>query len=57
MIELLTETRELAQLANFVRESEDSALEGVSHHVTEPAAIVIFVRDNHEKLVSYSVAL
>lgn len=39
VIELLTETRDLARLADLVRETAESALEGVSHHVTEPAAI------------------
>lgn len=38
LIELLLETKELKRLAELVRRSKDDALEGVSHHATEPAA-------------------
>lgn len=41
VIELLTDTRELARLADLVRETDESVLEGVSHHVTEPAAMML----------------
>jgi uncharacterized Zn finger protein len=37
-MELLLETRELARLADLVGQSKDSALEGLSHYATEPAA-------------------
>ena len=37
-MELLLETREIDRLAGLVRRSKDSALEGLSHLITEPAA-------------------
>jgi len=41
LIELLVATREQAELANVVRRSDQSTLEGISHHVTEPAALLL----------------
>ena len=38
LIELLVSTKEIARLAEFVRQCKDSALEGMSHYTTEPAA-------------------
>jgi hypothetical protein len=38
LIQLLLETKELGRLADLVGQSKDSALEGVSHNATEPAA-------------------
>jgi uncharacterized Zn finger protein len=38
LIELLLETKEMERLAVLVGESKDSAIEDVSHYVTEPAA-------------------
>ena len=38
LIELLIETRETARLASLVDQSKDSALQGVSHYASEPAA-------------------
>jgi len=37
-MELLLETKELERLADLVGQNKDSALEGLSHYVTEPAA-------------------
>jgi len=37
-IELLLETKELARLADLVRQTKDSALETLSHYTTEPVA-------------------
>jgi hypothetical protein len=37
-VELLLETKELERLAGVVRQSKDTALEGLSHYTTEPAA-------------------
>ena len=37
-MELLLETKELGRLAGLVRRSKDSALEDLSHFITEPAA-------------------
>jgi uncharacterized Zn finger protein len=38
LMQLLLETKELERLADLVGQSKDSALEGVSHYTTEPAA-------------------
>ncbi len=38
LMQLLLETKELGRLAELVGRSKDCALEGVSHHTTEPAA-------------------
>jgi hypothetical protein len=38
LMRLLLETNELGRLAELVGQSKDSALEGVSHYTTEPAA-------------------
>lgn len=38
LIELLLETKETERLAALVRQSDDAAIEGVSHHASEPAA-------------------
>jgi hypothetical protein len=38
LMQLLLETNELGRLAELVGQSKDSALEGVSHYTTEPAA-------------------
>jgi len=38
LMELLLETKELKRLADLVRRSKDSALEGLSHYATEPVA-------------------
>jgi uncharacterized Zn finger protein len=38
LIQLLLETKELGRLADLVGQSKDSALQGVSHNATEPAA-------------------
>ena len=38
LMQLLLETNELERLAELVGQSKDSALEGVSHYTTEPAA-------------------
>jgi hypothetical protein len=38
LMQLLVETKELEHLADLVGQSTDSALEGVSHYTTEPAA-------------------
>ena len=37
-VELLLATKELGRLADLVRQTEDSALEGLSHYSTEPVA-------------------
>jgi uncharacterized Zn finger protein len=38
LMELLLKTKELERLADLVGQSKDSALEGLSHYATEPAA-------------------
>ena len=38
LIELMLETKETERLAALVRQSEDAAIEKVSHHASEPAA-------------------
>lgn len=38
LIELLLETKEMERLVHSLQEASDSALEGLSHYITEPAA-------------------